>query len=599
MGLEGVQLGHYRVRSLIARGGMGEIYLADDTNLPRQVAIKVVQSEPTLYPNETATQEANRLFEREMRLISSLDHPYILQLLDYGTETVQGKPTTYMVMPYRAEGSLIDWLRNRGNREPLPPQDVAHFVREAADALQHAHDRNILHMDVKPSNFLIRNRQETPTKPDLLLMDFGISKAIDATKASTTSRGTLAYMASEQWNGHPVPASDQYALAIMAYEMLTGQLPFRGNDMQMMYQHMQTAPVPPSSLNTRLPRAIDTVILRALAKNPQDRYPSIRAFADAFQQAAVASNNAPTPPPPPPPHANAGAWAPTYPMPNQNQNVNPNPNPWSLPGQAPAPPQVPPLPPQPPQPQRPNMMGRIVLIALAVLIVLGGVIYLFSKANPQPPTVDRNATATALAANNSGPTATPAPTDTPAPTATPTSATKLTFNDPLTSNTNNWEENSNCAFTNNSYHVTGSQNNTLFSCLATSTNFSVFAYQVDLTVISGDGGGVVFCVNNANNSYYYFGIRPTGQYELYKYNNHQATTLIQPTASSLVRTGTNQQNTIAVGDGGGQIVLYINNSKITSVQDGEFSQGKIGVAAIDLTNATDVSFSNAKVIQNA
>lgn len=514
-------------------------------------------------------------------------------------------------MPYRAEGSLINWLRSRGSREPLPPQDVAHLVRQAADALQHAHDRNILHMDVKPSNFLIRNRQETPERPDLLLMDFGIAKAIDATKGSTTSRGTLAYMASEQWNGHPVPASDQYALAIMAYEMLTGQLPFRGNDMQMMYQHMQATPVPPSSLNARLPRAIDAVILRALAKNPQDRYPTIRAFADAFQQATVASNNAitPPPPPPPPPNQNPVGWIPpTHLAPPPNQNVNPRPNPtpnqWSLAGQGQAQPlpQVPPLPPQPPKQQKSNMTGRIVLIALVALVVLSGVIYLFSKVTPQPPTVDRNATATALAANNGGSTvapATPTPTDTPAPTAAPTAATKITFNDPLTSNINKWDENSNCAFTNSSYHVIGSQNDTLFSCLARTTNFSVFAYQVDMTIISGSGGGVVFCVNDAGTSYYYFGIRSTGQYELYRYNNHQATTLIQPTASSLITSGQNQQNTIAVADGGGQIIVYINGSKITSIQDAQFSQGMIGVAAIDLTTAADVSFSNAKVVQNA
>ena len=126
-------------------------------------------------------------------------------------------------MPYRAEGSLSDWLRQHGQAGLLSPQDVAHFVGQAASALQHAHDRQIIHQDVKPSNFLLRQRQETPTRSDLLLADFGIACFSTATaSASQSIRGTPTYMAPEQWEGHPVPATDQYALAVMVYELLTG-----------------------------------------------------------------------------------------------------------------------------------------------------------------------------------------------------------------------------------------------------------------------------------------------------------------------------------------------------------------------------------------
>jgi eukaryotic-like serine/threonine-protein kinase len=152
--------------------------------------------------------------------------------------------------------------------------------------LQYAHDQGLVHQDVKPSNFLIRQRTEHPNRPDLLLADFGIAKIAGNTSTSSqNTRGTPSYMPPEQWNAQPVPASDQYALAIMAYQLLTGQMPFRGSPMQTMQQHCNVPPTPPSRLNPRLSDALDAVILRALAKKPEERFPSISLFAQAFRQA--------------------------------------------------------------------------------------------------------------------------------------------------------------------------------------------------------------------------------------------------------------------------------------------------------------------------
>lgn len=286
MQLEGIQLGHYTLLRLLKRGGMGEVYLAQDTVLPRQVAIKVMQNEKTLYPNSTGSEDAARLFQREMRAITQFDHPHILPLYDYGEQNVNGTPLIYMVMPYRQEGSLSDWIQQRGSSAPLAPEVVAHIIGQAADALQHAHERKTIHMDVKPSNFLVRERREQPGRPDVLLADFGIAKITTNTRGkSMTLRGTLEYMAPEQWNGMPVSASDQYALAIMAYELLTGSVPFQGNMTQLLYQHLQAQPQPPSKLNPRLSPAIDTVILRALEKKPEARFLSVRDFALALQRA--------------------------------------------------------------------------------------------------------------------------------------------------------------------------------------------------------------------------------------------------------------------------------------------------------------------------
>ncbi len=286
MPLEGRYLGHYRLLRLLGSGGMGEVYLAEDARIGQQVAIKVIRSEGIAYPQSESAKEAARLFEREAKAIARLDHPNILPLYAYGEETLDDTLLAYLVMPYRKEGTLANWLRQRGGAAPLSPAEVAPLLHQAAAALQHAHDQHVLHQDIKPSNFLIRLRSDQPGQPDLLLSDFGIAKLTSATGSLSQSiRGTPVYMAPEQWDGHPVAASDQYALAIMVYELLVGRPPFAGNPGQVMRQHYLSPPAAPSSLNERLSLAIDAVLLRALAKPPEERFASVTAFAWAFQEA--------------------------------------------------------------------------------------------------------------------------------------------------------------------------------------------------------------------------------------------------------------------------------------------------------------------------
>jgi serine/threonine protein kinase len=286
MPLEGLHLGHYRLLRLIGSGGMGEVYLAEDARIGQQVAIKVIRAEGIAYPGSESTKEAVRLFEREAKAIARLDHPNILPLYAFGEETLHDSQFTYLVMPYRKEGTLATWLRQRGSAVPLTPQEMAPLLQQAAEALQHAHAQHILHQDIKPSNFLIRLREDHPDRPDLLLSDFGIAKLTSATaSASQSIRGTPTYMAPEQWDGHPVAASDQYALAIMVYELLVGRPPFVGNPGQVMRQHYMTPPPVPSLLNEQLSPAADAVLERALAKDPEERFPSVTAFARAFGEA--------------------------------------------------------------------------------------------------------------------------------------------------------------------------------------------------------------------------------------------------------------------------------------------------------------------------
>jgi serine/threonine protein kinase len=173
----------------------------------------------------------------------------------------------------------------RGKRI-LSPQEVDHVLRQVVEALQYAHDQGVIHLDIKPSNFLVRYQTDDISRLNLQLTDFGVAKYTASSGMSRTVRGSLEYMAPEQWENQPVFATDQYALSIMIYQLLTGQLPFNGPGFeQLWHQHRFTQPLPPSVINRSISPSVDAVLLRALAKNPNDRYPSVMAFANAFRQA--------------------------------------------------------------------------------------------------------------------------------------------------------------------------------------------------------------------------------------------------------------------------------------------------------------------------
>jgi eukaryotic-like serine/threonine-protein kinase len=173
--LEGLQLGRYRLVSLLGSGGMGEVYTSEDTHIHRQVALKVIRADASAYPDAKAAKDLERLFQREAKAIASLDHPNILPLFDYGEEHMHNNIYTYMVMPLRREGSLAQWLKQH-TILPLNSQTAIHFIQQAAAALQYAYRHQIIHQDVKPANFLILPNEERPELPDLQLADFGIAK---------------------------------------------------------------------------------------------------------------------------------------------------------------------------------------------------------------------------------------------------------------------------------------------------------------------------------------------------------------------------------------------------------------------------------------
>ena len=287
-GLEGQKLGEFRVLKRLGEGGMGQVYLAEQPRLERQVAIKVLRPmRPSSSSDESdppMLADAPERFKREAHAVGKLDHPNILPVHDFGMD----HELMYLVMPYIPEGSLFDAMRAGSKRQrfslPLDAAQVAPLIFQAASALQYAHDRNIIHRDVKPENFLIRTERDGTIQ--VLLADFGLVKEYHpGSGTATMAVGTADYVAPEQIEGRPLPASDQYALAVMAYEFLTGRLPFTGSVAEVATKHLRQQPPAPRSINAKIPVEIEEVILTAMRKRPEERWPSIMQFARAYSEA--------------------------------------------------------------------------------------------------------------------------------------------------------------------------------------------------------------------------------------------------------------------------------------------------------------------------
>ncbi len=266
------QIDHYYIKRRIKAGGVAVVYEAMDTNNDGEiVALKLLQT------NWAQHEEVIYRFEREARIMHQLKHPHIVEFRDFGM--INGRP--YIVMEYMPGGSLAEGLKKV---QQINLGSSAKLLAQIANALDYAHAKNIVHRDLKPGNILLRDKSHA------VLTDFGIARVLEQTMLTLTGNmpGTPHYMSPEQARGATEldPLSDQYSFAVIAYLLTTGGLPFKGTDpIVIINQHLSGQPPLPSRVNPDLPKELDGVLLKALAKNPADRFSAITEFSEAFLEA--------------------------------------------------------------------------------------------------------------------------------------------------------------------------------------------------------------------------------------------------------------------------------------------------------------------------
>lgn len=286
MHIDAGKLGKYELRERLGQGGMAEVWKAFDARLQRFVAIKflhsVLRSDPTF----------SSRFMREAQAVASLHHPNIVQIYDFETSDTEGEDAlVYMVMDYIEGQTLADFLFATTHKgQFLPEADLLALFYSISDAIDYAHRRGLLHRDIKPANILL-DRRNTARNPmgEPILTDFGIVKILGSASGTLTSSsmGTPLYISPEQAQGHPdTTASDIYSLGVVLYEVCTGRPPFLGESpFAILQQHLMAAPPPPEQFNPAISPTLAAVILRSLAKKPEERYSSALALTAALADA--------------------------------------------------------------------------------------------------------------------------------------------------------------------------------------------------------------------------------------------------------------------------------------------------------------------------
>lgn len=592
MSLTGMTLGNYRLKKRIYQHENIGVYLAEKLQAPQEeVAIKVSQTDIASFSTNGDINEAVKQFKREAEIVSKLQHEYILPLEGYGEEIIDSIIYIYLVMPYKKDRTLEAWLDAHAGNIKL--EDASHIIHMASEALQYVHNQSIIHSDIKPSNFLIEYKNGQ-SYPHIFLSDFGMAK-ITNNSLTTRRGGTPKYMPPEQWAGNLTKKSDQYALAIIAYQLLTGRLPFEGNDTaELIRQHKSVMPPRPSKLNQKLKLhpSIDDVILKALAKKPRKRYPSMDIFAAKFHDAirqSIALNNT-----------------------QALRQINLPP--LNIP--LPPPPHLP-----PPHPHSLKIVFLTCILALmvvsAVVIVPPWIRYKFISL-PGTATAVAHLTATSntsshIAATASATQAIAQATATAiahvtatagviqtATTGTPKYSFPLTTTKDVATTNAKWDgsssSNSSCTFAPDGYHV--SVNATIADpqlCLETGLPFpgpfSTYTISVDMLIKDQSSSGLVFNIDNSNYPFprgYFLEVSPSTQ--RYKFSvlnctdasGHSCPAISDWQTSSSIHTGS-QVNLLQVIINGDNFSFYINGVYLyipfNSQQDILFTNGYLGLAS--------------------
>ena len=637
--LEGFTLDRYELLRPVGRGGMADVYLAYDPHFEREVAVKIFKRED---------EEMLRRFVREAQLMASLHNSHLIPVYDSGSSKLDGWNVYYIVMPYMEGGTLRSRIRN----SPVSLKTACRFLREIADALDYMHEQGIIHRDIKSSNILL------DADGRCYLADFGIARAsAQSTQLTTTGSvlGTVDYLAPELFESNRTADqySDYYSLGVLLYEMVTGRLPFTAeNQIAVIAMHVNKLPPSPRTFVPDLPPAVERVMLRALEKRPEMRYGSATELAEAFCQAlSVRQTKATTAVSPVGARkvaAPMGVASQTHVVPSSTRSLPASvpvstgrypEYPAPLSNSYPAPPPV-----YPPQQFRkpssgPRTQARVVTILalLALLAVVGPIVYVMAWGNPlarlkpAPITATANSTTTtqvnALAATrqaqnasatagakstvtaqavslaatrqaqNASATAIAGATATvqaqasatagviqTAIATSPAYADALNNKDDANTQAASWDQNDNCLFQSDGYHARTDFLNALHGCRESGNQFQNFAAQVDVLIKKGASGGLFFRLNTtALGAYkgYLFEINASGQYRISQSNNfssNSATILRDWTDTSTLKAGA--KNTLQVIAHDTTLLFYINGVFLgPPIQDSTFTSGSIAFLA--------------------
>lgn len=618
-GIEGLTLGRYELRRRIAQGGMAEVYLAYDRRVRRQVAVKVLygRDEPFV-----------RRFEREALAVGALSHNHILPLYDFGEQS----PWYYLVMPYVDGCTLRDYLFRH---KQLTLEETASFLSQIASALQYAHDHGVVHRDVKPSNILLRQDGYA------YLVDFGLAKAMQGAEVLTSAGamvGTPEYMAPEQSNGLSDYRSDIYSLGIILYQMLTGQLPFLAESpVAVSLKHIQSTPRSPRTLNSAIPQSIEDVILKAMAKDPNERYQAANDLSHAFwkalqqemfrEQALLASGqDATTSETRNSEKEQQAAGSTATQVANKQADgediqlqLRPPIMPLRFPltekpGALTSVPDTTSLPPTMIFTRRLRHLSKrsvaalICLLLLVLALPLGMLTWQAQHMHSLVPYLSpaRQAASTATALSQAQAQATlaaQARVEATAGISSSIGAGKILYANTLTSRGGGWiDDGYQCSFSPQGYRVQTATAHEFAWCYSGQQAFSNTVISAQAQLVRGEIYGVVFRLTPAAQQFYTLEINARGEYRfVLATGRNPATwiTLIDWTRSSAISTGYNQVNAFLVIASGPNFRFYVNKQLIvTSYTNAAYSSGLIGfMVGGDTPSGTEAVFSNILVFQ--
>jgi tRNA A-37 threonylcarbamoyl transferase component Bud32 len=559
----GQMLGPYRIIHQVGRGGMANVYKAYQPSVDRYVAIKVL-------PAQLAeSKEFAKRFQQEARIIAMLEHPHILPVFDYGES--DGIP--YFVMRYLEAGTLKDKMESG---RPLPLNEIDRIFTQLADALSYAHTHGIVHRDLKPANALI------DPHGNIFLTDFGIAKLLESASPRLTQTdavmGTPAYISPEQAQGLPVDQrSDIYSLGIILYEMVTGVVPFVADTpLAVLFKHISD-PLPlPSKVKPDIPESIEKVILKALAKDPQDRFATasdfVAAWKEAVEETKAARKTRETVPPIRPPER--VQQVPVKPVPARRAETKSGlPVGW--------------------------LVGCLAGICLLLSVAGIGALALnsqnfnfFGGATNLPVFTE-----TALV-----PVATDTPIPVPPETLIPVVNSDVLLEDDFSVSRDNWgtltDTGSSVEYQNDSLHLQLFEKNYVVWSRPNDEdyeNIHAEATAINNNTASSTAFGII-CFQQAEDwSFYYLAMTPGGEYAIIRATDGQDDVYLTNNgkwaASDLIKVDADTYR-IGADCGNGTLTLYVDGQQIVSINDSAYSAGHIGVFAWsgeDVSTA-DVSF---------